>query len=72
MPFKVGVLMHDDGNLPAAHLSDGERERLARRILRNPRSKPDDVRVARYTLCEIERKRTHLNSLAIDDLPPLG
>lgn len=71
MPFETGVLMHDDGNLLTAQLSDGERERLARRILRNPRSKPDDVRMARYTLCEIERRRVHPISVATDDLPPL-
>jgi|GEM_PF-4651458 len=63
--------MRDDGSLLTAQLSDGERERLARRILRNPRSKPDDVRAARYTLCEIERRRTRSVSVTTDDLPPL-
>lgn len=71
MSFETGVLMRDDGNPLAAQLSDGERERLARRIIRNPRSKPDDVRAARYALCEIEHRRKHSNNVAASDLPPL-
>lgn len=71
MSFRTGVLMYDDGNPLAAQLSDGERERLARRIIRNPRSKPDDVRTARYTLCEIECRRRLANSVAASELPPL-
>lgn len=71
MLFETGVVMHDDGNPLAAQLSDGERERLARRIIRNPRSKPDDVRAARYALCEIEHRRQHSNNVAASELPPL-
>lgn len=64
--------MMDQLNLLADRVSDGEREQIARRILRNPRSHPDHVRAARYILCVIERKRTRALSVSADELPSLG
>ena len=63
--------MTDQTGPLGAPLSDGERERLARRILRDPRAKPDDIRAARYALCVLERKRQHAHGRAGDELPPL-
>lgn len=45
-------------------------EQLARRVLRNPQSHPDDVRAARYLLCVLERERKRPDQNATEGLPP--
>ena len=56
-------------------LDDREVAREARRVLRNPRSTPDQVRAARYLLCVLERERARAphrpEPAPLPPLPPL-
>ncbi|NFV78854.1 hypothetical protein [Magnetospirillum aberrantis] len=55
----------------AAGGGDAEVESMARKVIRNPRAHPDEVRAARYALCVLERQRKRPDQIVAGVLPPL-